>query len=258
MYPTRMKTIADPANSLVPRPRRDPHAFQVPEGFPPAVLAAADAAARRAPTEHADRTDRHFVTLDPASATDLDQAFAIELSGTDLLLHYAIADVAWFVADGDALDTEAWHRGTTLYLPDGKAGLYPSILSEGAASLLPDGPRPAVVFTVRVAPDGAVRLDGTERAIIRSNAKLAYDSVRDPISRPVSRNSLRVSSKPRPAAAPPASIRPSRKSPRARMAASNWCSARASSRRNATPRCRSRPIWRSRTCSPRIGPACSA
>lgn len=174
-----MKTIADPANSLSRGLAAIRTRFQVPEGFPPAVLAAAEAAARRAPTEHVDRTARHFVTLDPASATDLDQAFAIEPSGADLLLHYAIADVAWFVADGDPLDIEAWHRGTTLYLPDGRAGLYPSILSEGAASLLPDGPRPAVIFTVRVASDGTVRLDGAERAIIRSNAKLAYDSVRD-------------------------------------------------------------------------------
>ena len=53
----------------------------------------------------------------------------------------------------------------TLYLPDGKAGLYPPVLSEGAASLLPDGPRPAVIFTVRIAPDGARPLDGAERAI---------------------------------------------------------------------------------------------
>lgn len=174
-----MKTIADPTNSLSRGLAAIRTRFQVPESFPSAVLAAAEAAARRTPTEHADRTDRHFVTLDPASATDLDQAFAIEPSGGDLLLHYAIADVAWFVTDGDALDTEAWRRGTTLYLPDGKAGLYPSALSEGAASLLPDGPRPAVIFTVRVASDGAVHLDGAERAIIRSNAKLAYDSVRD-------------------------------------------------------------------------------
>jgi len=253
-----MKTIADPANSLSRGLAAIRTRFQVPESFPSAVLAAAEAAARRTPTEHADRTGRHFVTLDPASATDLDQAFAIEPSGGDLLLHYAIADVAWFVTDGDALDTEAWRRGTTLYLPDGKAGLYPSALSEGAASLLPDGPRPAVIFTVRVAPDGAVHLDGAERAIIRSNAKLAYDSVRDADLPPGSPNSLRVSSKPRPAGAPPASIHPSRKSPRARTATSNWCSARASCRRSATRRCRSRRTWRSRMCSRPTRPACSA
>jgi exoribonuclease R len=174
-----MKALVDPTNALALGLAAIRAQYKVPEGFPAEVLDAAASAARRPPTDHADRTAERFVTLDPATSTDLDQAFAIARSGTDLLLHYAIADTAWFVDDGGAIDTEAWRRGTTLYLPDGKAGLYPPILSEAAASLLPDGPRPAVIFTVRVAPDGAVRLDGAERAIIRSSAKLAYNRVRD-------------------------------------------------------------------------------
>ena len=174
-----MKTLRDPDCLLSEGLAAIRVQFQVPESFPPQVLVAAELAAARVPTGHADRTDRRFVTLDPASSTDLDQAFALEASGADFVLHYAIADVPWFVADGDPVDTEAWQRGTTTYLPGAKAGLYPPVLAEGAASLLPDGPRPAVVFTVRVGPDGAVKLDGVERALIRSRAKLAYDSVRD-------------------------------------------------------------------------------
>jgi exoribonuclease R len=152
--------------------------LRVPKGFPAEVeTAAADAAARDLSGGRADRTSVEFVTLDPASSTDLDQAFAIERSDGDLLLHYAIADVASFVGHGDALDGEAWRRGVTVYLPGHKASLYPPSLSEAAASLLPDGPRPAVVFTVRVDADGEVTLDGCERAMVHSRAKLAYDSV---------------------------------------------------------------------------------
>ncbi|MES2987085.1 MAG: RNB domain-containing ribonuclease [Pseudomonadota bacterium] len=172
-----MKALADPNNALTRGLAAIRLNFQVPQDFPPQVLAAAEKAATRAPTEHADRTALPFVTLDPATSTDLDQAFHIERAGSDILLYYAIADVAWFVEDGDVIDAEAWTRGTTLYLPDGKAGLYPKSLSENAASLLPAGPRPAIIFTIRVAPDGEVRLDGAERAIIRSRAKLAYDLV---------------------------------------------------------------------------------
>jgi exoribonuclease R len=150
----------------------------VPQTFPASVLAAAEQAVQRVPTEHVDRSSWPFVTLDPASSTDLDQAFTIEAAGADLLLHYAIADVAWFVGDGDALDVEAWTRGETIYLPDGRAGLYPPALCERAASLLPDGPRPAVIFNVRIAPEGTARLDGVERALIRSRAKLGYETVR--------------------------------------------------------------------------------
>lgn len=168
--------MVDPDNALDRGLAAIREQFKVPDEFPPDVLHAANVAAARNPTAHADRTTTRFVTLDPASSTDLDQAFAIEAAGSDLLLHYAIADVAWFVDDGGPLDREAWARGETLYMPDEKAPLYPPVLSQGAASLLPDGPRPAVVFTVRIAPDGGVKLDGTERAVIRSQAKLAYET----------------------------------------------------------------------------------
>ena len=171
-----MKALRDPDRLLTAGLAAIRGQFKVPAGFAPEIEAAAQAAAQRSPAEHKDRTAEAFVTLDPASSTDLDQAFTIEAAGGDLLLHYAIADVPWFVRDGDPLDSEAWARGETLYLPDGKAGLYPKALSEGAASLLPDGPRPAVVFTTRVGPDGAVTLEGAERAIIRSRAKLAYET----------------------------------------------------------------------------------
>lgn len=152
--------------------------FEIPTSFPPAVLAAAEAAAARVPGgEHRDRTSERFVTLDPASSVDLDQAFRVEVAGDDIVLHYAIADVGWFVRPDDPLDVEAFERAVTVYLPDERATLYPPVLSEGAASLLPDVDRPAVVFTVRVAEDGVSRIDGVERALIRNHAKLAYDRV---------------------------------------------------------------------------------
>ena len=172
-----MKTLADPDRLLGEGLARLRTRFAVPTEFPPEALAEAERAAARVPDAHADWTERPFVTLDPAASTDLDQAFALEPAGADLLLHYALADVGWFVVAGGALEAEAWRRGVTLYLPDGKARLYPPVLSEQAASLLPDGPRPAVVVTVRCGPDGAVALEGAARALIRSRAKLAYETV---------------------------------------------------------------------------------
>lgn len=152
----------------------------VPSGFPIDVMQAADDAVRRVPgADHVDRTAWRFATLDPEGSQDLDQAFSIEppVTGADIVLHYAIADVGWFVHPGDPLDVEAFRRGVTIYLPDRRAPLYPQLLSEGAASLLPGVDRPAVVFTVRVDEAGGVRLDGVTRSLIRSQAKLAYDKV---------------------------------------------------------------------------------
>jgi VacB/RNase II family 3'-5' exoribonuclease len=152
--------------------------FGVPASFPASVSAEAELAAARPVSGHSDWIDRPFVTLDPEASRDLDQAFAIERAGADLILHYAIADLAWFVSAEDALDREAWERGTTIYMPDGKASLYPGRLSEDAASLLPHVERSSVVFTVRIDPAGKSSLDGAVRAIIKSRAKLAYETVK--------------------------------------------------------------------------------
>lgn len=172
-----MKAIRDRSNALAVGLAAIREQYHLPRSFPPEVLAQAEQVSKRSFPNHGDRTDRPFVTLDPLSSTDLDQAFAIEISGADLMLHYAIADVASFVDPGSAIDRGAWERGETIYLPDGKTSLYPPVLSERAASLLPDGDRPAVMFTVRVDPAGAVALVGVERAIIRSRAKLGYATV---------------------------------------------------------------------------------
>lgn len=173
-----MKAIHDPAGALKQGLADIREQFQLPDAFPPDVLAAADAAIARPLSDHVDRTSVPFVTLDPTSSRDLDQAFAIEQDGGDLILHYAIADVGWFARDGDPLDVEAWKRGTTIYLPAAKVPLYPKRMSEGAASLLPDDDRPAIVFTVRIDGAGEPTLDGAERAIVRSRAKLGYATVK--------------------------------------------------------------------------------
>jgi exoribonuclease R len=173
-----MKALHDPTHLLASGLALVRDELQLPARFPPEVIAAAEAAVQRAPTEHIDRTSRAFVSLDPAGSTDLDQAFAFETSGRGRwLLHYAIADVGWFVAPGSPLDAEAWRRGTSQYLPDGKVPLYPPILSEQAASLLPNGDRPAIIFTVRLNNAGDASLEGVERALIRSRAKLGYETV---------------------------------------------------------------------------------
>jgi exoribonuclease R len=79
---------------------------------------------------------------------DLDQALHVDRAGDGFRVHYAIADVAAFVTAGDAIDVEAHKRGETLYGADAKIPLHPKVLSEDAASLLPDQMRPALLWTI--------------------------------------------------------------------------------------------------------------
>lgn len=154
---------------------------EIPLEFPPEVLAAAEAAAARDAAE-ADRTDRTavpFVTLDPATSTDLDQAMHLERTPDGFRVLYAIADVPFFVDLDGVIDHEARRRGETLYLPDRRIPLHPEVLSEGAASLLPEQDTPAFVWTLDLDARGEVRSVDLERARVRSARKLAYDAVQE-------------------------------------------------------------------------------
>src|SRR5699024_6996845 len=157
----------------------------VPLEFPAEVLAAAeDAAARATATQgRADRTDVPFVTLDPESSTDLDQAMHLERTESGFRVLYAIADVPWFVDLDGPLDQEARRRGETLYLPDRRLPLHPELLSEGVASLLPDQPTPAFVWVLDLDAAGEVVGIDLERALVRSREKLAYDQVQAELDR---------------------------------------------------------------------------
>lgn len=149
--------------------------LEVDLGFPADVLAEAAEAIAGYRLPEADLTEVPMVTLDPESATDLDQAFHVERAGDGYLVRYAIADVPAFVRLGGALDRQTRARGETLYGPDVKVPLHPPLLADDAASLLPGAVRGAYVWTHEVDPEGVARLVSLQRARIRSRAKLAYD-----------------------------------------------------------------------------------
>ncbi|HEX3932812.1 MAG TPA: RNB domain-containing ribonuclease [Nocardioides sp.] len=149
--------------------------------FPAEVEEAAARAAAAPRLPDLDRTDIPFVTVDPASSMDLDQALHIERDGSGYVVHYAIADVAAFVSPGDPVDVTAHQRGETLYGADSKVPLHPTSLSEGAASLLPDQVRPALLWTIHVDETGEGTDVHVERARVRSRAKLDYAGVQESV-----------------------------------------------------------------------------
>lgn len=151
--------------------------LDVPQDFPPAVLAAADSAAKAPRLPDHDATDIPFFTIDPPHSVDLDQALHLSRRGTGYRVRYAIADVAAFVVPGGALDAEAHRRVQTLYFPDGKVPLHPPVLSDGAASLLPDQTAPALLWQIDLDAEGRTVAAEVRRALVRSRAKLHYEGV---------------------------------------------------------------------------------
>lgn len=150
--------------------------FAVPEHHPPGVQRLAARRARGASLEHrADMREIPFIAIDPQGSRDLDQAYFAERLGSGFRVRYAIADVAHFVSQGDAIDAEARSRGVTLYAPDGNAALHPRVLSEGAASLVAGSQRPALVWRLDLDADGALTDAGLERARVVTRQAISYE-----------------------------------------------------------------------------------
>ncbi|QHD86514.1 RNB domain-containing ribonuclease [Gordonia sp. JH63] len=124
-----------------------------------------------------DHTGVPFVTIDPPTSRDLDQAVHLTADGDGFVVDYAIADVAALITPEGALDQESRRRGATVYFPDGSVPLHPRALSEGAGSLLPEQVRLCVLWTIRVAGDGSVTDVRVRRSRIASVARLDYAGV---------------------------------------------------------------------------------
>jgi exoribonuclease R len=150
--------------------------FELPERFPDEVTAEAEraAAAEWPRAGRLDLREQAFMTIDPPGSMDLDQAMLLERDGDGYVVHYAIADVGAILPSGGAVEREAWARGQTVYLPDMRVGLYPPAISEGAASLLPDQERPALVYRIHLDGEGRQRSARVDRAVVRSHRRLAY------------------------------------------------------------------------------------
>ncbi|MET8168509.1 RNB domain-containing ribonuclease [Streptomyces sp. NPDC005329] len=156
--------------------------LKVPVAFPKRVLKAADKAAAQPQLHHKDATHLPFFTIDPPTSKDLDQAMHLERRPDGgYRVYYAIADVAAFVRPGSPLDAEAHDRIETLYFPDLKVPLHPPVLSEDAASLLPDKDRPALLWQHDLDAEGNVTESSVSRAMVRSRAKLSYQGVQQSI-----------------------------------------------------------------------------
>jgi len=115
--------------------------------FPIAAIAEAEAAPAASLAGRSDLRDLALVTIDGTDARDFDDAVWAEADphpenrdGWHIVV--AIADVAWYVRPGTALDREARRRGNSVYFPDRVVAMLPQVLSNDLCSLKPGVDRP--------------------------------------------------------------------------------------------------------------------
>jgi len=117
-------------------------------------------------------------SIDNRESRDLDQLeFAEQLAGGETRLLIAIADVDAFVPQGSAIDRHASHNSVSVYTGVRTFPMLPEELSTDLTSLIPAHDRLTVVTEMLVAADGKVTSVKIYRAVVRSQAKLSYESV---------------------------------------------------------------------------------
>ncbi len=123
-----------------------------------------------------------LITIDGEDARDFDDAVWAEPDtdpanegGWHVLV--AIADVAWYVRDRDALDRDAYIRGNSVYFPDRVVPMLPEELSNGWCSLKPNEDRPCLAAHMWITAEGKLIRHKIIRGLMKSAARLTYNQV---------------------------------------------------------------------------------
>ncbi len=162
------------------------HQHAIPDSFPDAVTAEADAAKPASPAGRVDLRDLPLVTIDPIDARDRDDAVNAKPDPDPAnpgghILTVAIADVAHYVTPGSQLDREARLRGNSTYFPDRVVPMLPDRLSGDLCSLHSGVDRACMAVEMRLDAHGEKISHRFMRGVMRSAASLHYAQVQSAI-----------------------------------------------------------------------------
>lgn len=150
----------------------------LPSVFSPEALAEAEASPPPIPTkDRADLRNIPLVTIDGEDARDFDDAVFAEPNDDGFHIIVAIAEVAFYVQEGSALDKTAFERGNSVYFPDRVIPMLPERLSNGLCSLVPNEDRYCLAVHIWIDDKGAMQKYEFVRGIMRSVARLTYEQV---------------------------------------------------------------------------------
>ncbi|NEW87798.1 ribonuclease R [Rhodopseudomonas sp. WA056] len=155
------------------------HTHDIPQEFSSAAIRESEAAQPATLKGREDWRELPLVTIDPPDAKDHDDAVHAAPDPDPnnkggVILHVAIADVAYYVRPGSALDRDALRRGNSVYFPDRVVPMLPERISNDLCSLKPGEPRGALAVRMVIDAQGRKRSHSFHRILMRSAAKLSY------------------------------------------------------------------------------------
>ena len=148
------------------------HAHGIPDTFPEAALAEAEAAKEPDLKRREDFRQLPLITIDPSDARDHDDAVWAEADPDPSnrggwVVIVAIADVCSYVRPGSSLDKEARKRGNSVYFPDRVVPMLPERISNDLCSLKEDEPRGCLAVRMVFDKGGRKSLEKIGRASCR-------------------------------------------------------------------------------------------
>ncbi|XP_074545073.1 DIS3-like exonuclease 2 [Halichoeres trimaculatus] len=136
-------------------------------------------------TKRRDLRNECIFTIDPSTARDLDDALSCkQLPDGNFEVGVHIADVSYFVEEGNALDAIASQRATSVYLVQKVIPMLPRLLCEELCSLNPLTDRLTFSVIWKITPEGKILSEWFGRSVIRSCVKLSYDHAQSMIEAP--------------------------------------------------------------------------
>ncbi|MDC4182856.1 ribonuclease R [Mycoplasma bradburyae] len=127
-----------------------------------------------------DLRDLAFVTIDPASALDLDDAVYIKkIDDDNYNLKVAIADVCHYIKFDGAMDRSARNKATSVYLANKVIPMLPEELSNDLCSLNQGVDKFAIVGDMNIDGTGKITSYDYYPAIINVHKRFSYDLVND-------------------------------------------------------------------------------
>lgn len=121
-------------------------------------------------------------TIDPLTARDFDDALSVRwLEDEQLEVGVHIADVTHFLAEGTALDQEAYHRSTSVYLVDRVCPMLPEKLSNDLCSLNPNEDKLTFSAVFVFDKNNQIIREWFGKTIIHSDRRFTYEEAQERI-----------------------------------------------------------------------------
>ena len=124
-----------------------------------------------------DLRGRSCMTVDPTDARDFDDAVGARRVGDGYEVDVHIADVTHYVPWNSPVDREARRRTCSVYLADRVLPMLPERLCNDVCSLVPGSDRLCMSVLMRFDAHGNVTSYEVAPSVIRSRARLDYDTV---------------------------------------------------------------------------------